>query len=252
MAGSYSYSQRLRSVLGLLLFGATCHSGCSVAEYDRAYAKRVAEYRDSAMFAILDREPAILGELITIRFPRGYERIATNLETPAATGIRPDWLGGFGAIQTMSYGPDSTPDANARSMLFVITASEKTSVLEERIESRLRQQPNLQNEVFVWQPEEVSPVAGGPLVWRTLTIMHDEKLPPAGSVERSPTKLSVDCSFWVSADKEQSVTVVLVWLMPHGVTSASGVPPRELRSLVARTIGIITTTPKEGDEVVPL
>jgi hypothetical protein len=252
MASIDLHSRFLPSVMGLLVLGAPIPSGCSVAEYDKAYVKRVAEYRDSAGFAALDKEPAALGGLMTLRFPHGFERIVGNLEGPAANGIRPEWLGGFGEIQAMCFGSDGTPEAKAGLVMFVVTSLEKPSVLEEKLEARLRRQADPQNVVFTWESEEVSPVAGGPVVWRSMTTTREEKLPSVDSPGRGPSKLAADCCFWVSADRDQPLTVGLIWLTPRGVTSIFGLSPNQLQKLVARTVRIDATVLEEGNEEGPL
>lgn len=235
-------------------------AGCSSARYDEGYAKRVETYRAEAPFAYLVRAPESIGGKLDLRLPRGFAAVPRRQQkADETTGemrdepidpsrLRPPFVGQFpGYIDTLerSLTVDNAEYFASVAIGAVPGDGGQVAAIEAAILQQVKGDDAFKNGDQTWESREVQPIAGGPAVWRVLSLegpqIFEGIVATMPEFKRQPGR----CDIWLSADPDQKTTAVIVWRCPNTVADRLEVPVGRFAELVARTVAF-PSEPAEG------
>ena len=243
-------------VPGLLLIGLGLGTtaGCFVGGYDAQYAEAIKAFEESAPFAVLRPEAAVVEPGIRLRLPEEFSSLS---DQPAdkidPSRLRPPFLRDLPDDQQtferrFSVAGTEFPYSLA---VWVIPAAKPRQEIEGAILQRARADDSFADTKPAWEDRAIVPVAGGPASWRVLSLngpqIFETLLAGSSEYKRHPGI----CELWLSADPDRERQLLLVWRYPESVAPLLAIPPAEIAETVARTVAIEPAgdgAPAEGAE----
>lgn len=215
--------------LAYMSFLGNCLLGCSTAEYDEAYARSLKAFREASEFALFQGENTFITPELGIRLPVGFVKASTDQAADLSRSI-PGFLGAF--TRSVSIGGRQTQVP----LVVAQPTNLNTVQLEEAIAAAVRQTPDFGSQTTIWETREVTPVAGGPKVWRVLSLRGSIPFQVEHDQERKSLKSDGLWEFWISADRNQKTCILFSWQLPRATSETLDVPLEELPSTLARTL----------------
>ena len=223
----------MRAVAVLVVCGMVC--GCSSAEYDAAYTKRLADYQAAGELAPLRGEPVTLADgRLTLRLPAILASQLDGTEDPKRA--TPPFLADVPGFVAAYEGMADAADARYPLVVTVgfVPAGEKRK--DEVAEAILRQVRK--DEEFgkaAWQKgRELVDVAGGSRTWDVLELRGPQPFVAEKAGIMTTSRITGTTEVWLSADPGQKAAVVLVFRVPEDC--AAKLPLPALSTLTARTV----------------
>jgi len=237
-------------VPGLLLIGLGLGTtaGCFVGGYDAQYAEAIKAFEESAPFAVLRPEAAVVEPGIRLRLPEGFASLSDQpaadagqpAEKPDPSRLRPPFLPDLsGSDQTFerrfSVAGTEFPYSLA---VWAIPAAKPRQAIEGAILQAARADESFADTKPAWEDRAIVPIAGGPAAWRVLSLdgpqIFETVLAGSEAYQRHPGL----CELWLSADPDRERQLLLVWRYPESVAPLLAIPPAEIAATVARTVTI--------------
>lgn len=235
---------------GLLLIGLGLGTtaGCFVGGYDAQYAEAIKAFEESAPFAVLQPEAAVVGPGMRLRLPEEFSSLSD--QPPSDPGqpakkldpsrLKPPFLPDIPGYQQtferrFSVAGTEFPYSLA---VGVIPAARPRQEIEGAILQRARADESFADTKPAWEDRAIVPVAGGPAAWRVLSLngpqIFETVLAGSEAYQRHPGL----CELWLSADPDRERQLLLVWRYPESVAPLLAIPPAEIAETVARTVAI--------------
>jgi hypothetical protein len=140
-----------------------CFLGCAVSEYDAEYAKSLQTFRDASEFALLQGDNTVLTPELGVRLPEGFAK-ATSQPALIRPSDGPGYLATFARAVSIEGRQTLVP------LVVAMPTNLKTIDIEEAMTVKARQIPEFASQSLRWETREISPLAGGPSVWRVLSF----------------------------------------------------------------------------------
>jgi len=206
-----------------------CFLGCAVSEYDAEYAKSLQAFRDASEFALLQGDNTVVTPELGVRLPEGFARATSQ---PAL--IRPSDVPGY--LATFARAVSIEGRQTLVPLVVAMPTNLKTIDIEEAMTVKARQIPEFASQPLRWETREVSPLAGGPSVWRVLSFRGSMSFLTQDKQDWGYVKSAGLWEYWLSADREQKVCILFSWQLPDAADGAVGIPMGTLPSLLVRTV----------------
>ena len=206
-----------------------CFLGCAVSEYDAEYARSVQAFREASQFAWFQRDSTVLTPEMSVRLPEGFAKVPDHPAVLRPSEV-PGYVGTFARTVAIEGRQSLVP------LVVAMPTNPKTVDIEEAITVKAKQTPEFASQPVRWETREISPLSGGPSVWRVLSFRGSIPFLTEDKQDWNFVKSAGLWEYWLSADREQKTCILFSWQLPDAADEAVGIPMGALPAILVRTV----------------
>jgi hypothetical protein len=218
-------------------------AGCSASRYDEDYRKRIAAFREDAVFAGLDDKPRELADgRVLVHLPVKFDVAEDESRVPSLLFLRtlPE--------ATVFNAKLVAANGQARRPVVVVAAvpsvRRKPDALKQEIDGWIKADGAFKP--AKWERRKIVPAKGGPAEWDVIPLDGDQVFEADGGTnELVDLKMGGAGELWVSASPDRDFCTLVCLRMPDDVAGQFRNTPAQLAELIARRVEIL---PPPADE----